>query len=126
MELSKSLVEVEEVLKYLVEDEKRKIPREVFDFINKNKDNIYEWKTSAHIRSASLQESAPTGIIINSWMFTLLSACLPPFKIFIIGTGNVLALIPPMYWYKDKPKASAAARAQAIETPRIALAPSLP
>lgn len=53
MELSKSLVEVEEVLKYLVEDEKRKIPREVFDFINKNKDNIYEWKID---KSKKLQE----------------------------------------------------------------------
>lgn len=43
MKLSKSLVEVEEVLKYLVENEKRKIPNDIFDFINKNKDPKYEW-----------------------------------------------------------------------------------
>ena len=53
MDLSKSLVEVEEVLKYLVEDEKRKIPREVFDFITKNKDNTYQWKID---KSKKLQE----------------------------------------------------------------------
>ena len=53
MELSKSLVQVEEVLKYLVEDEKRKIPREVFEFINKNKDKEYEWKID---KSKKLQE----------------------------------------------------------------------
>lgn len=53
MELSKSLVEVEEVLKYLVEDEKRKIPKEVFDFINKNKDSTYEWKID---KSKKLQD----------------------------------------------------------------------
>jgi len=53
MELSKSLVQVEEVLKYLVEDEKRKIPREVFEFINKNKDKEYEWNID---KSKKLQE----------------------------------------------------------------------
>lgn len=53
MELSKSLVEVEEVLKYLVEDEKRKIPKEVFDFINQNKDSTYEWKID---KSKKLQD----------------------------------------------------------------------
>ena len=55
MELSKSLVEVEEVLRYLVEDERRKIPREVFEFINKNKDKEYEWYID---KSKKLQEQS--------------------------------------------------------------------
>ena len=55
MELSKSLVEVDEVLKYLVEDERRKIPREVFEFINKNKDKEYEWYID---KSKKLQEQS--------------------------------------------------------------------
>ncbi|MPN36006.1 hypothetical protein SDC9_183511 [bioreactor metagenome] len=45
---------------------------------------------------------------------------------FIIGTGNCLALTPPMYWNNGKPTSSEAALATAIETPNIALAPNLP
>ena len=45
---------------------------------------------------------------------------------FIIGTGNCLALTPPMYWNNGNPNSSAAALATAIETPNIALAPNLP
>ena len=44
---------------------------------------------------------------------------------FIIGTGIVFALNPPRYWYKGISRAAAAAFATAIETPRIAFAPSL-
>ena len=44
---------------------------------------------------------------------------------FIIGTGNSLALTPPKYLYKGNFKALAAALATAIDTPKIALAPSL-
>ena len=34
---------------------------------------------------------APTGMIMNSWKSTLLSACAPPLRMFIMGTGSVLA-----------------------------------
>ena len=37
----------------------------------------------------------PTGMTMNSWKSTLLSACAPPLRIFIIGTGRVLAAAPP-------------------------------
>ncbi len=30
----------------------------------------------------------PTGTTMNSWMSTLLSACAPPLRMFIIGTGS--------------------------------------
>jgi hypothetical protein len=44
---------------------------------------------------------------------------------FIIGTGSVFALTPPIYLYNGKPNSLAAAFATAKETPRIAFAPSL-
>lgn len=53
MELGKRLVEVEEVLKYLVEDERRKIPEEIFKFIAKNKDKEYTWEID---KTKKLQE----------------------------------------------------------------------
>ena len=34
--------------------------------------------------------ASPTGWIMNSWKSTLLSACLPPLRMFIIGTGSVV------------------------------------
>ena len=34
------------------------------------------------------RSAAPTGMTMNSWKSTLLSACLPPFRMFIIGTGR--------------------------------------
>ncbi|KKC29358.1 hypothetical protein CDSM653_01626 [Caldanaerobacter subterraneus subsp. pacificus DSM 12653] len=68
---------------------------------------------------------APTGIIINSCISTLLSACFPPFSMFIIGTGSVLAFTPPKYWYRGRPSSSAAAFATAKDTPKIAFAPNL-
>ena len=68
---------------------------------------------------------APIGMIMNSWKSILLSACAPPFKIFIIGIGNVLAFVPPIYLYKGKFASSAAAFATAILTAKIAFAPNL-
>ena len=56
------------------------------------------WNTSAPMRSASSKVAAPTGMTMNSCRSTLLSACWPPFMMFIIGTGRVKALQPPMYW----------------------------
>ena len=50
------------------------------------------------MRSASSKLSAPTGMTMNSCRSTLLSACLPPFMMFIMGTGSVKALTPPTYW----------------------------
>ncbi len=47
------------------------------------------------MRMASFTLLAPTGIIMNSWKSTVESAWLPPFNTFIIGTGRVLALMPP-------------------------------
>jgi hypothetical protein len=44
---------------------------------------------------ASVQDEAPAGMIMNSWMSTLLSACAPPFNTFIIGTGSSFAFGPP-------------------------------
>ena len=32
--------------------------------------------------------AAPTGITMNSWKSTLVSACAPPLRMFIIGTGQ--------------------------------------
>ena len=40
------------------------------------------------MRSASRKVGAPTGMIMNSWKSTVLSACLPPLRMFIIGTGR--------------------------------------
>ncbi len=82
------------------------------------------WKISAHILKPSLKEDAPTGITINSCISTVLSACFPPFKMFIIGTGSIFAFTPPIYWYSGSPSCSAAALATAIDTPKIAFAPS--
>ena len=45
---------------------------------------------------------------------------------FIIGTGNVLALTPPIYSYNSWPKEAAAAFAQARDTPNVAFAPNTP
>ena len=84
------------------------------------------WNTSAPILRASLNVGAPTGMIMNSWISTVLSAWEPPFKMFIIGVGSTLPFTPPRYWKSGRPTDSAAALATAIDTPRIAFAPSLP
>jgi len=44
MNFAKALVEVDEILKYLVDYERKKIPNEVFEFIAKNKDQNYKWE----------------------------------------------------------------------------------
>ena len=46
------------------------------------------WKISAPARSASAKVGMPTGMTMNSCRSTLLSACAPPFRMFIIGTGS--------------------------------------
>ncbi len=48
------------------------------------------WKISAPVRTASANDEAPTGITMNSWKSTLLSACAPPLRMFIIGTGRTV------------------------------------
>src|SRR2546423_1466839 len=57
-------------------------------------------------------------------MSTLESSCAPPLRMFIIGTGSRCAFGPPRYRKRLSPVESAAARATARETPRIAFAPS--
>ena len=76
MELSKGLVEVEEVLKYLVEDERRKIPKEVFDFIAKNKDNTYQWKIdkSKKLQDQNLSDEAAAILAYINMKYLLNSA----------------------------------------------------
>ena len=61
---------------------------------------------------------------MNSWMSTFESACAPPFRMFMSGTGSVRAPAPPTYRYSGSPCACAAALAAASETPRIEFAPS--
>ena len=46
------------------------------------------WKISAPARTASANDGKPSGITMNSWKSTLLSACAPPFRMFIIGAGS--------------------------------------
>ena len=41
-------------------------------------------------------DGAETGMIINSRMSTLLAAWVPPLRMFIMGTGRIFALIPPI------------------------------
>ena len=53
------------------------------------------WNTSVPVRNASANEAAPTGTIMNSLKSILLSACTPPFRTFIIGTGSTCAASPP-------------------------------
>src|SRR5262245_61314939 len=46
------------------------------------------WNTSAPMRSPSRNDAAPTGITMNSWKSTLLSARAPPLRMYIIGTRS--------------------------------------
>src|SRR6266704_6014445 len=61
---------------------------------------------------------------MNSWKSREFSACRPPLMTFIMGTGSRYDDAPPRYWYSGMPMAEAVARAAAIETPSMALAPS--
>ena len=83
------------------------------------------WNTSVHQRRPSLKLGAPAGMTINSCTSTVLAACAPPFKMFIIGSGRRLPFAPPRKRYSGISIAFAAALALAIETARIAFAPSL-
>ncbi len=58
--------------------------------------DLSAWYTSAPQRSASLKLGAPIGATMNSWMSTAVSACAPPLRMFIIGTGRMCAFGPPM------------------------------
>src|SRR5260370_38006788 len=49
------------------------------------------WKISTPQRNASEKLGAPTGITMNSWKSTELSACAPPLSMFIIGQGRRIA-----------------------------------
>ena len=82
------------------------------------------WNTSAHQRRPSLKLGAPAGMIMNSCTSTVLAAWAPPFKIFIMGTGRRFPFIPPRKRYSGISSAMDAARAQAMETARMAFAPS--
>ena len=82
------------------------------------------WKISAPTRSASLNELAPTGITMNSWKSTLVSAWAPPLRMLHIGTGSRSARAPPTIAWRSAPMCSksgtrssaAAARRAAIDT----------
>src|SRR3954468_8386921 len=60
---------------------------------------------------ASANVAAPIGAIMNSCTSTLLSACAPPLRMFIIGTGSRWALGPPTYRNSGSPADSAGAPA---------------
>src|SRR6218665_1435811 len=81
------------------------------------------WNTSAPQRSASRKFGAPTGMIMNSCKSRLLLACAPPLITFISGTGGCALPRPPRWGYSGRPDSSAAARATAMETASMALAP---
>ena len=86
------------------------------------------WKISVPARSASEKLVKPTGSIINSWISTVLSACSPPFKMFIIGTGmvnDVWLRRLAMYWCNGRFCDLAAALAVASDTASMAFAPKL-
>ena len=91
------------------------------------------WNVSAPARSASAKLEAPTGMTMNSWKSTFVSACAPPLRMFIIGTGSTgpparaaAGTSEARCSYSGSPAASAAARAVAIDTPSTALAPRRP
>ena len=89
------------------------------------------WKISAPQRTASANDGAPSGITMNSWKSTLLSACAPPFRMFIIGTGSTRAAgraveRREMRVERHAVRRRRCARASAIDTPSSALAPSRP
>merc|ERR1712137_297635 len=79
---------------------------------------------------ASLKEDAPTGKIMNSWQARRLPAWLPPLITLKDGTGIMyLSVGRPamlaMYSYRGNCMEAAPARQTAMDTARIALAPSL-
>merc|ERR1719336_574106 len=78
---------------------------------------------------ASLNVVAPTGKIMNSWQASRFPAWLPPLITLKEGTGitNLSVGFPAslaMYWYNGIFFEAAPARQTAIDTARMALAPS--
>ena len=49
------------------------------------------WNVSAPALSASRNDGRPSGTTMNSWTSTFESACAPPLRMFIIGTGSTKA-----------------------------------
>ena len=88
------------------------------------------WKISAPARSPSLNDGKPSGITMNSWKSTFESACAPPLRMFIIGTGSSVAgrVLPGRASRDVRVERLAGARrvgrSAAIDTPSSALAPS--
>ena len=76
----------------------------------------------------------PTGMTMNSWKSTLVSACAPPLRMFIIGTGSVgpparaacgherRQVLVERHACRRRPRRAPAA----IDTPSTALAPRRP
>ena len=84
--------------------------------------------TSEPIFMAWVKDSAPVGRIMNSCMASLLPAWLPPLTTLRQGTGISTSFTPArsaMWRYRGTPLWAAPALHTAIDTPRMALAPSL-
>ena len=83
------------------------------------------WKTSAPQRSPSANDGAPIGMTMNSCMSTLdPEACLPPLRMFIIGTGGCArSALPDSGRAADRRGGRGSGDRQ---RPRIAFAPSRP
>src|SRR5581483_7782625 len=54
------------------------------------------------MRSACANDPAPTGMIMNSWKSTGLSACAPPLSTFIIGVGSSGAAAPASARHRER------------------------
>ena len=67
---------------------------------------------SAQLRRASSEGSSAYRHDRESLNIYIIIRIAPPFKMFIIGTGNSFALKPPRYANNGKSKDSAAARAK--------------
>ena len=67
MEYTKSLVEVYEVIKYLEPKELEKIPDDVLDMINENKDKNYQWKYD-EAKGLKEQNLSREAIVILSYL----------------------------------------------------------
>mmetsp|Transcript_6231 Transcript_6231/g.14183 ORF Transcript_6231/g.14183 Transcript_6231/m.14183 type:complete len:200 (-) Transcript_6231:309-908(-) len=87
------------------------------------------WYTSVPIFIASVNEVAPVGRIMNSCMASLFPAWLPPLMMLKAGTGRMSFVFPAssaMYLNSGMSFSAAPALHTAMETARMALAPSLP
>mmetsp|Transcript_2984 Transcript_2984/g.4507 ORF Transcript_2984/g.4507 Transcript_2984/m.4507 type:complete len:222 (-) Transcript_2984:18-683(-) len=87
------------------------------------------WKTSQPSCMASRNDSAPVGMMKNSWNARALPACSPPLMTLKHGVGNTTGSGLPARsakcWYNGTPRTAAPALAAARDTPKIALAPRL-